>query len=283
MDTLSINKGRIVIYRLFDVALEIDLSMIERSAREGAKRLRLSKTPYMKALEFANPPISFELSPFVKPLFGKEIKVNVIAKAYDFGVVSIAFDVPIPPGAALAQLEEVAGELDRDGSMEKQALEYVSRFLESLGNAVISPEIKEGFVEDYMIIYVEEFGGGLSASEFLSLYDPSRLLLYEQRELSGFTKKETLRHRFSYYPDDLIIVYIDNAFIIDPSGSFDLPDILEFANAQILELRYYDDVLDDELKAIYGELSTRSGVSFFRLREYERLAKKITRTVTDIT
>ncbi len=283
MDTITIDKGRVLIYRLFDVAHEIDLSMIERTAGEGAKRLRFSRTTYMKALQFANPPISFELSPFTIPLFEKDTKVGVIAKAYDLGVVSIAFDVPIPPGTTLNKLEEVTRELDADRSIEARALEYVTRLLASLGGAVISPEIKEGFVEDYMVIYVEGLGGGLCASEFLSLYDPSRLLLYEGRELSESTKSETLKHRFSYYPDDLIIVHIDNAFIIDPSGSSDLPDILEFANAQIFELRYYDNVMDNELKAIYGELSAGGGVSFFRLREYERLARKITRIVTDMT
>ncbi len=133
-----------------------------------------------------------------------------------------------------------------------------------------------------MIIYIEDLAGGVKATEFLGAYDPSRLLLYESNELSHFTKKETLKHSFSYYPDDFIIVNIDNAFIIEPSGSLDMPDILEFANAQIVELRYYDHVIDKELKSIYAELSG-SRVSFFRLRKYEKLLKKITRTITDVT
>ncbi len=71
--------------------------------------------------------------------------------------------------------------------------------------------------------------------------------------------------------------------IIEPSGSSDILDILEFANAQILELRYYDHLLDRELSWIYGELSRRGRISIFRLRAYERLARKITETVTDLT
>ncbi|MBI1910558.1 MAG: hypothetical protein HYS21_00995 [Deltaproteobacteria bacterium] len=279
---LSVSKGRIIIYRLFDVALEINLGLIDQR-KEGTKRLRISKYPYMKALEFTNPPLSFELAPYKKTLFDREINVNVIAKAYDFGVISIAFDIPIPPDTAFSSLEEVAKELDTDSTIEDKAREYTIQLMESLGKAVISPEIKEGFVEDYMIFFVEELGENLTIPDFLSSYDPSRLLLYETRNLSRFTKKETLRHSFSYYPDDLIIVHVDNALIIEPSGNFDMADILEFANAQIFELRYYDRVMDRELKSIYAELSRRSRVSFFRLREYERLAKKITQTVTEIT
>ncbi len=280
--TFSINKGRIIIYRLFDVASEINLSMIEKMDREGARRLQFSKYPYMKALEFTNPPLSFELPPFNKILFDQSIKVNVIAKAYDFGVLSIAFDMQIPPSTPMSRLEAVTKELDIDKTIDKQAREYIVALMDNLGSAIVSPEIKEDFIEDYMIIYIEDLAEGVKATEFLGAYDPSRLLLYESNELSHFTKKETLKHSFSYYPDDFIIVNIDNAFIIEPSGSLDMPDILEFANAQIVELRYYDHVIDKELKSIYAELSG-SRVSFFRLRKYEKLLKKITRTITDVT
>ncbi len=280
---LSINRGRIIIYRLFDIASEIDLSLIESKAKEGVRRLRLSRHPYMKALEFTNPPLSFELKGFVKNLFGQDININVIAKAYDFGVLSLAFEIPIPPGTTFAELETVAKCLDTDESIDWKADEYILHFIRNLGDAVISPEIKKDFVEDYMIFHIEEMNRRMDSSEFLQQYDPSRILLYETREVSQNTREETLKHRFSYYPDDLVIVHLDNAFVIDSSGRSDILDILEFANAQILELRYYDHVLDEELNWIYSELSKRAGGSIFKLREYERLAKKITETVTDLT
>ncbi len=285
MHTPTIKKGRIIIYRLFDAAQEINLSMIELKEKEGAKRLKFSKTPYMKAIEIANPPLSFDLKPFGMRLFGRETRVSVIAKAFDFGVISIAFDVPVPEGATFAELEETSRALEVDASINEIAKQYVLQLFESLGPCISGPEIKEDFIEDYLVFYIEEFKSvppGFKASDFLHHYDATRLLLYEERALSAFTRKDTLRHCFSYYPDDLIIVHIDNAFIIDPTGSTDMPDILEFANAQILELRYYDHVIDAELSWIYRELSTR-GITFFRLREYEKIAKKITRIVTEIT
>ncbi|RJQ42941.1 MAG: hypothetical protein C4538_12860 [Nitrospiraceae bacterium] len=283
METLSIKKGRIIIYRLFDVASEINLSLVEAQAREGTKRLRLSKHPYMKALEFTNPPVSFELQGFDKHLFDKEIKVSIIAKAYDFGVISIAFDIPIPAGTAFTGIETVSKALDSDVSIYQKAREYVSNLVQTLGNAVISPGIKEEFEEDYMIFFIEGIEPAMEASRFLSIYDPSRLLLYETQDVSLYTKEETLKHRFSYYPNDLVILHLDNAFVIEPSGSSDIIDILEFANAQLLELRYYDHVLDKELSLIYSELPKQKRVSVFRLRAYERLAKKLTVTVTDLT
>lgn len=283
MNRLSTRKGRIIIYRLFDVASEIDLSLVESQAKEGTKRLRLSRYPSMKALEFTNPPVSFELQGFVKRLFGQDINVSVIVRAFDFGVISLAFDIPIPPNTTFNELEKVTKNLDTDESIDKTAMEYILHLTNSLGPAVVSPGIKEQFMEDYMIFFIEELDKQMEASEFLKQYDPSRLLLYETQEVSLYTKEETLKHSFSYYPNDLVIVHLDNAFVIEPSGNSDILDILEFANAQILELRYYDHVLDMELARIYSELPKQKRVSVFRLRTYERLAKKITETVTDLT
>lgn len=280
---IKIARGRILIYRLFDVGLEIDLVKTEERVKAGTRRLKLSKYAYTKALEFTNPPVALELSPFSSEYFGARASINVLAKAFDFGVLSIAFDINIPPGTPVAELERVVRELDSDATVDRKAREYVDGLMESLGPAIIGPEIKEDFLEDYAVIYIEELDGGLKAQDFVDSYDPSRLLLYETRDLSEATRADTLRHSFSYYPDDLIIVHVDNALVIDPSGSFDLPDILEFANAQIFELRYYDRAIDGELKLIYSRISVGRGVSFLRLREYEKLARRIMKTVTDIT
>lgn len=280
---ISISRGRILIYRLFDAAVEIDLARLEGLASEGARRLKFSKYPYMKALEFTNPPVALELQPLEIDTFGAGHRASVIAKAFDFGVLSICFDIPVPPGTGFTELERAVRELDGDKSMDLKARGYVNSLMETLLPAMTGAEIKEGLLEDYMVIYAEELGGGLKAAEFLGIYDPSKLLLYETRALSRATRDETLRHRFSYFPDDLIIVNVDNALVIDPSGSLDLPDILEFANAQIFELRYYDRLIDRELKWIYSQLSARRGLSFLRLRDYERLARRIMRTVMEMT
>ena len=42
--------------------------------------------------------------------------------------------------------------------------------------------------------------------------------------------------------------------MLDRTGSTDLPDLLEFANAQFLELRYYDDALRKAIDSTYDEI-----------------------------
>lgn len=280
---LTIKQGRIILYRLFDVADEIDLSLVEEKAAQGSKRMRISRYPFMKALEFTNPPVSFELPGFTMQLFNRDITVQIVAKAFDFGVLSLSFSIPLPEGTTFEDLECVSQSLDTDETIDEKAWDYVRQLVKNLGEAVKLTSIKEDYTEEYLIVLVQEFDREISAVDFLNQYDPSRLLLFETREVSSQAREEALKHRFSYYPEDLVIVHYDNAFVIEPSGSSDVFDILEFANAQILELRYYDHVLDKQIAWIYSELSRRMAVSAFRLRDYERLAKQVTEIVAELT
>ncbi len=279
----TILKGRIVFYRLFDIASEIDLHMIEKLATDGAKRLRLSKKPYMEALQFTNPPISLDLKPFVETFQDRSMKVDVVAKLYDLGVLSLAFNVHLPSGTGFKELEEIASYIDSKGPFDRRALKLANEVLATFRDAFVEPEIKTDFYEDYTVYFIEKLDSPVDSDEFLRHYNPAQLLLNETRPLSRFAIEETTKYRFSYYPDDLVIVHLDNAFIIEPSGISDLLDVLEFANAQILELRYYDSILDNELTLIYQELSRKGGASLFRLRKYEKLARRLTETVTDLT
>jgi hypothetical protein len=101
--------------------------------------------------------------------------------------------------------------------------------------------------------------------------------------LSLRTREEALRHRFSYYKNDLVVLHFDSAIVVDPSESMDIPDILEFANAQILELRFYDSLLARELQWLYDELEKQREPSILNLRAYRAIQKRLARTVTELT
>jgi hypothetical protein len=85
------------------------------------------------------------------------------------------------------------------------------------------------------------------------------------------------KHAYSYFEDDLSIVDWNSAFVYEPSGSHDIPDILEIANAQLLELRYYDEVLDHELRDIYEEIAQKRRRRFWSLwrSDYAELRRKV--------
>lgn len=53
-----------------------------------------------------------------------------------------------------------------------------------------------------------------------------------------------LRHRISYLKNDLLVPTWNAAFVYDTeSGAQAAIEILEFANSQLLEFRYYDRII----------------------------------------
>ena len=103
------------------------------------------------------------------------------------------------------------------------------------------------------------------------------LLLNERRPLSETARRELLPHWFSYYTDDLTILTWDNALVVEPSrGDTDVQYILEFANAQLLELRVYDGLLDAELPAMYDR------VAFARPRRLALMQRRFAGLLADL-
>lgn len=280
-NTPIIKSGKILIYKLYDVAYEIDLLKVEQKLEIEAKRLKIERKPFSKAFEFANPPVSFQLKGIEKDINGKKFIVDVYSKAYDFGVVSIILEIPlididIPSFEVLAfSLED---NRDIDNECKNQLKQVISILKDSLSGLDISR-----FEEDYTIFFIESFDTEISVDKFLDSYDISRLMFYEEKPLESRIKDELMLRRFSYYKNDGVVLNLDNALIIEPSGSMDIADILEFANAQLLELRYYDHIVDMELDYIYKSISTKGALSIWKIKKYEGLAAKVMKTITELT
>jgi hypothetical protein len=276
-----IKSGKILIYRLYDVANEIDLLKVEQKLEIEAKRLKIERRPFSKAFEFANPPVSFQLKDIEKDINGKKYIVKIYCKAYDFGVASIILEIPVID-IDIPSFEELAFFLeankDIDNECENQLKQLISILKESSSELEISR-----FEEDYTIFFIELFDPDISVNKFLDSYDISKLMLYEENPLESRIKDELMSRRFSYYQNDGVVLNLDNALIIEPSGSMEIADIIEFANAQLLELRYYDHISGRELDSIYESISAKGALSIWKIKKYEELAAKVMKTITELT
>jgi hypothetical protein len=97
----------------------------------------------------------------------------------------------------------------------------------------------------------------MTADELLEAHgdDIAAMLRGERQPLSAQEQAKVLRHRISYLANDLVVPTWNAALVYDrPAGAQGALDILEFANSQLLEFRYYDALLDDQLGAIYARL-----------------------------
>lgn len=94
--------------------------------------------------------------------------------------------------------------------------------------------------------------------------------------------REVLEHAWSYTPHDLAIIEWNAAFLYEPTGSEDLVDLLEIANAQLLELRYYDAVLDAELDRVYDIIGAEK-VGSLLFSPYKNLLRELMLTLIELS
>lgn len=278
--SVLIESGKILVYRLYDVAYEIDLARVEETLKQQARRTRIEREPFSKAFEFANAPVAFQLQRFEREILGQMIPVDVRCKAYDYGVISIILEIPIK-NVSFAFLKEIANYLDGDAVVDADCRAQLDVIASLVKDSLSGFNISR-FQEDYTIFYIETLSAVTDMDAFLEQQDIAGLLLYQKEPLSPRMANDLLSLRFSFFANDAVILNYDNALIVDPAASMDIPDILEFANAQLLELRNYDHIVDREMDYIY-RISSRAKFSIWNIKKYETHAARVMRTITELT
>ncbi len=283
-----VRSGHITALRLFDIAYAIDLRQVEeiwvRYAGTASSRSRLSATP-AKAVAFGVPPVALSFDPIPLQMGTLAVTAAVTIRIYDFGVVAIALrvaavDMTWPGYTALLNAMDAHVGDGGDGRLWDGLLARVRTLL---AEALVRPT-ESAIEEDYLIGTVHAFSETLSAAALQDRLDLVPLLSGEGRPLSDGARRDLLRQSYSYYTDDLVVVTWDRAFIYEPRGDSDVADVLEVANAQLLEMRYYDELLDDELPRMYGLVqTTRRTMNILAPRRYAGLARRLYTLVAEVT
>jgi hypothetical protein len=248
----QITSASITAFFLFDVAEAIDLAALQRQIGGGAAEARfVPKSGAPSYFQYAVPPLVVD---------GTTLGVASIdafhprLKFFDYGVVSLAltrqFSGSWPELVALAQ-RYVENE-----ALERQAASAVRAAVQQLGNPIAAFR-SDWLSEDYLVISVNGLDTHLTAEQLLNQRSAEIALLVrgEQHALSPQEQDDILRNRLSYLADDLVVPTWNAAFVYDSdAGAQAALEIFEFANSQLLEFRYYDDLLERELMRIYAQL-----------------------------
>jgi len=281
--------GGIVAYRLFDVAYAIDLPKAERlwaeRSRAWSTRARLTTAP-PDAMAFGVPPVEVALAPVTLEFGAVPLAANVTARLYEFGVVTFALRFPASD-LAWPQYVERTDQVDRllqddaEGPALWQGL--LAQIRDIFADALVRPA-QHTIEEDYLIGVVNSFGEEMTAEAVQRRIDLVPFLSGEHRLLSDAARQDVLRQRFSYYADDLVVLAWDRAFIYEPRRDSDVADVLEVANAQLVEMRYYDELLDAELPRMYDLIeSTQRSTRILASRRFADLARKLSGLVAEVT
>lgn len=293
-------KGSVVYYALFDLADQIDLVKAQAllgesvpvpaaqpaAAGESPRRFRLSR-PEAQTLLMKEPPLDVALGfrsvELLTPLGRREARQYV--RLFDYGSASVRFELEIPEGTTLEQLVPVSRQLQEFPPLQAEAHAALDLLLPRIRPALDGAAAwKE--LETYVVVFVERLSDHTKAEELLQREGPTlwRLLLGEPgRAPSRWELEDMRRHVYSYLDDDLVAIDWECAFVLEPDGTRDVPDVLEFARAQLIGLYSYDDQLDRELLRIYDQIDAERGAKAILWSPYGPLARHVQERWIDLT
>ncbi|KJS14489.1 MAG: hypothetical protein VR69_17315 [Peptococcaceae bacterium BRH_c4b] len=263
------------LYRIFDVAEEISLERVEQILAQtgSASRMKLSRVR-PKSIQIKNPPVTIDLGEETVTLQETRLKATFSARIYDLGVISIVLRITLPPEYDYDHIHKLAIYIYNTDDLEPLFAGKLKHIQDTLHNALIKPNLS-GFVEDYIIYFFRNWNPE---------WDPAPLLLAETEALSDQSRRDIMANSFSYGREDLAVITWDSALVYDASGSADIPDLLEFANSQLLSLRYYDDLLSVEMEKMYQAIEDVETVpKYGRRKQYRRIMNRLMELVVDVS
>ena len=279
--------GAAVVYRMFDIgyAIELDVaaSLLAPSGPERSRPARIEA----QALQIANPPVSVSLGVRELMIDGKPRRAHLAARLFDFGVCSMQLDIAAPDDASWAEFAQFARGIQASPAVTALVSDEVTTLRDRIATAVERPGLAP-VSEEYIVFRISalrDAAGDRAPMQSLSDERLAPLLLGEQRPLARQALSGLLTHRFSYYADDLAVLTWENALVVEPqSTDRDVEYILEFANAQLLELRVYDALLDAELPALYDRIAAaRARRHPLPTRRFQSVLSDLQTRVADVT
>lgn len=269
----EIRAAQISAFYLFDVAESVDLAAIPALIGGPTVAARLAPKPVTPAyVQYDKPPVSFD---------GEAVGIGEIDgfrsrfRLYDYGVISIALMRPFD--GDWRDLVTLGQSLIESDELEARATDLCRTMAERLRPALKGFRIST-LSEDYLVYAITELDRPQTGDELLAARggEIAVMLRGERQPLSEQERESVLRHRISYLADDLVVPTWNAAFVYDtPAGAQAAIDILEFANSQLLEFRYYDERLDNELTAIYARLQRPRRWDHWIGSRYTRAARQV--------
>jgi hypothetical protein len=276
----EVRAGQIVLFYLFDVAESVNLAAVPSLVGGSAVPARLAPKPATPDyIQYDKPPLSFD---------GEAVAIADVQgfrprfRVYDYGVISVAFTRAF--SGSFDDLVALGQTLIDNPELEQHA-ERVCRAVALRLRTALTGQRDSYLSEDYLVYAVYELNEPRTAQSLLAEHgdDIASMLRGERHALSEQETATVLRHAMSYLADDLVVPTWNAAFVYDtPAGAQAALEIVEFANSQLLEYRYYDQRLDNDLALIYGRLQKPRWFDQWMARRYTRAARQVHSLFIDV-
>src|SRR3989338_9460155 len=180
----AIQKGSILVHRVFDIAGEISLVRAEQLLSTDVKRPRLFATDTRKAIIIKDSQLKADLGEEVLDLPSGKFPVGIFARVWNYGVISVTLELAIPPGTDWGRLVKTAAELEASSELELLAVSRKDALKKRIMPAVINPAEWE-IHEDYITYIIEKADGLENPRAFVRKVDVAALILAEEKEHLG--------------------------------------------------------------------------------------------------
>jgi len=276
---MDITSATVTAFYLFEVAEQIDLTRLRTLIRGGEEARLTSKSTAPSYMQYQTPPVVADGDMLgIGPIDGFRARV----KFFDYGVMSLALTRSF--AGSWQELVAISQQYIENDALERRAEDAARQVLARCAETMTKPH--ETFLsEDYLTLAVTGLAVPVTAEQLLAEHarELALLLRGERAPLSRQEEEEVLRNRLSYLADDLVIPTWNGAFIYDTeSGAAAALELFEFANSQLLEFRYYDDLLDTELGRIYATLQKTSWWNSVSGRGYIKAANQLHSLFIDV-
>ncbi len=189
------------------------------------------------------------------------------ATLFDFGGASVTMHVPFSLPAS--KLVSLAGSLADSESFLQAARGAAERLYHDLQEAIVHPRIS-ALAEEYVVFQLPRDPQLPPLEKLLRDHADwlAALAGLESSRLSQAQIAQSTQFHLSYGPDDLFLPGWSAAVLVDQDCEETLQAV-EFANLQLLELRFIDDLLDGRLADAYRLIHplARSWLPFWRIHD----------------
>jgi hypothetical protein len=254
-------------YVAFDWGEEIHLDEAKRlQPTEPQELARRRRTP--ASIAYRPAPLRYQIAiPHLNVPELDGVAATAEAKVFDFGAVSVAIHLPFT--LSRANLVRLAAALSEPAALIEAVCAAVEPLYSALSPAIDKPHFSK-LSEEY---FVFQLAPGAPLPEPAALVSGhvdwlAAMARLEADPLSTEEAAAAVQSRISYNPNDLLVAEWSAAVLVDRDCEETL-QVIEFANVQLLEFRFLDDLLDDRLAEAYRLIHrlARSWLPFWRLHD----------------
>jgi len=254
---LEISRGTCHVLFAYDIAFSIDLNTAESRIKDVTQRERIKhKRRAPKYFQYQPSPLRVTHGAESLAIGNFHTNPAVDVVLYDFGGASVVYSIALE--GPLPNLLSLSHDLYENLLLLNDSRRRVEQIVNAIESAVSKPSYSP-FVEDYVIFQIDRFKPQLQpVSTIVNEHRQTlaQILRAETRDLAEDEVSDAMSRRVSFGSDDLTIIDWNSAIVIDPDAE-DIVAVLEFANVELMEMRYLDHRVDQALTLAYEALSRR--------------------------